>query len=112
MAKSVNFDYDSELDILHVFSDEIKEGVKGCLSIGDFNIDVGNDNKIVGIEVEEASKVLNLSSEILSSPDSVDLIIRKTGNMLFMGVKVMRGKIDTTINVTAPTNKIPLQVAY
>ncbi len=112
MVKNISFDYDSELDILHVYSDEINEGVKGCLSMGDFNIDIGNDNKVVGIEVEEASKIFNLSPDILVSPDSVNLIVRKTGNMLFIGIGIIRGKINTTINVTAPSNKMPLQVAY
>ena len=112
MTKNINFDYDIELDILHVFSDDIKTGVNGCLSMGDFNIDISNDNKVVGIEVEEASKVFNLSPDILVSPDSINLIIRKTGNMLFIGVGIIRGEINTTINVTTPANKIPLQVAY
>ena len=110
MPKNINYDYDKELDILHVYSDEIKKGVKGCMSIGDFNIDISNDNKVVGIEVEEASKILNLSKEVLSSPDSVDLIIRKTGSMLFMGVKVIKGEINSITNITTPSNKIPLQV--
>jgi len=103
MTKEIGYDYDSELDILHVYSDEIKEGVKGCLSIGDFNIDVGNDNKVVGIELEEASKNLRLHSEILSSPDKVELIIRKTGNNLFMGIGVIKGEIKSYTHITAPS---------
>lgn len=112
MAKKITYDYDSELDILHVYSSEINEGIKGCLSIGDFNIDIGRDNKVVGIEIEEASKNLRLNSEILSSLDKADIVIRKTRNMLFMGVAVMKGVINSSIQVTTPSNNLQIQVAH
>ena len=110
MAKEIKYDYDLELDILHVYTKEIAKGVIGCLSIGDFNVDIGNNNKIVGIEVEEASKLLGLNQNILSNPDNVDLIIRKKGNMLFMGIKVNKGTIISSTHVTTNSNRMPLQV--
>ena len=110
MEKKISYDYDKELDILHVYSEEIKQGVKGCLSIGDFNIDIGNDNKIVGIELEEATKNLNLPPETLNSPDNVSLIVRKTGNILFMGVGVIKGSVKSSTHVTTPSQNILLQV--
>lgn len=60
MNKQTNYsyDYESDLDILHVYSSDIKEGIKGCVSIGDINIDVGYNDKIIGVEIEEASKLL------------------------------------------------------
>jgi len=109
MAKKTAHDYDSELDILHVYSEEIKDGIKGCLSVGDFNIDVGSGNKIVGIELEEASKNLGLSPKILSAPDKINLIIRKTGNTLFMGIGIAKGTISSSTHVTAPSSQILLQ---
>ncbi|MCK5624795.1 DUF2283 domain-containing protein [Candidatus Pacearchaeota archaeon] len=111
MAKKIAHDYDSELDILHVYSEEIKNGIKGCLYFGDFNIDVGSGNKIVGIELEEASKNLGLSPKILSSPDKIDLIVRKTGNTLFMGIGILKGTISSSTHVTTPFIQTPLQIA-
>lgn len=112
MKKEFSYDYDSELDILHVYSSEIKEGIKGCLSIGDFNIDIGGDNKIVGVEIEEASKILRLPSEILSSLDTYSLLVRKTGNSLLIGLVVAKEKTNSAIQVTIPSNKIALQVTH
>jgi len=112
MAKKISYDYDQELDILHVYSEEIKQGVKGCLSIGDFNIDISDDNKIVGIELEEASKNLNLSPKTLSFPDNVNLIVRKTGNMLFMGISVIKGTIKSSTHITTTSQKIPIQTLH
>jgi uncharacterized protein YuzE len=109
MAKKITSEYDSELDMLHVYSEEIKKGIIGCLSIGDFNIDVGNDNKVVGIELEQASKNLHLSPEILLSPDKVDLIIRKSGNALFTGIEIMKGTIQSSTHITTLPNQMLIQ---
>jgi uncharacterized protein YuzE len=109
MAKKIDSDYDFELDTIHVYSEEIKNGVTGCLSIGDFNIDIGNDNKVVGIELEQASKNLNLSPKLLSSPDKVDLIIRKSGNVLFIGMGVIKGTISSFTHITTLPNQMPMQ---
>ena len=95
-----NYEYDSDLDILHVYSKEIREGIKVCLSIGDFNIDINIDNKVVGIEIEEKSKNFGLSPNILSSPDEVKLIVRKSGNSLFMGVGIIKGNIKSSTHIT------------
>lgn len=108
MAKEIKYDYDSELDMLHVYSSDIDNGIKGCLSIGDFTIDVGQDNKIVGIEIEEASKVLNISSDILNKLDKVELIIKKIGNTLFIGVLVAKGQEKSAIQVTLPSERRPI----
>jgi len=112
MARKIDSDYDFELDTIHVYSEEIKNGVTGCLSIGDFNIDIGNDNKVVGIELEQASKNLNLSQEILSSPSKVDLVIRKYGNVLFMGIGVIKGTISAFTHVTTSSNQMLMQPVY
>lgn len=109
MVKRITSEYDSELDMLHVYSEEIKKGIIGCLSIGDFNVDVGNDSKIVGIELEQASKNLNLPQEILSSPDKVNLIIQKSGNNLLMGIGIIRGAIQSSTHITALQNQLPIQ---
>ncbi|HQI57947.1 MAG TPA: DUF2283 domain-containing protein [Candidatus Pacearchaeota archaeon] len=111
MVKRIASDYDSELDIFHVYLEDIKNGIKGCISIGDFNIDIGNDNKIVGMEVEQASNNLGVSPDILSSPNEVDLIIRKSGNVIFMGVKVIKGEIKAFTNVTTMHNQELIQFA-
>ena len=103
MEKTIAYDYDDDLDILHVYSSEIAKGVKGGLSYGDFTIDVGINNKVVGVEIEEASKVLNLLPSVLNNLDKVDLLVRKVGNTLFVGVKVWKSKvINSIIQVPVP----------
>ena len=105
----MKYDYDEGLDILHVYSSDIKKGIKGCLSIGDFSIDVGIDNDIVGIEIEEASKIFNLSPNVISSLENVSLVVKRQGNMLFMGIAERKGEMKSFIQLTTPQNKVPLQ---
>jgi len=111
MAKKILHDYDFELDILHVYSEEIKDGIKACLSFGDFNIDVGNGNKVIGIELEEASKNLGLSPKILANPDKIDLIVRKTGNTLLMGIGITKGVISSSTHLTPLSSQKFLEVS-
>jgi len=49
---------------------------------------------------EEASKNFGLSPNILSSPDEVKLIVRKSGNSLFMGVGIIKGNIKSSTHIT------------
>ena len=37
--KQTLYTYDSELDILHIYSAKIEGGVKGCISIGDYKLE-------------------------------------------------------------------------
>ena len=108
MAIKVVHDYDSDLDILHIYSQNISEGIKGSLSIGDFNIDISNNNRVVGVEIEEASKILKLDPKILESPDEVQLLVRPLGNILFIGAGVIKGKINSFVQIPTPMMRMPL----
>lgn len=112
MAKDITFDYDSELDNLHIYSSDIESGVKGGLSYGNFNIDIGQDDKIVGVELEGASSMLNMAPETLGGLDEVNLIIRKEGNVLFIGFTVVKGEQKSTIQLNVPSQKAPVALTH
>ena len=65
--KKTKCDYDEELDILHIYTSEIDNGIKGGLTCGNFNIDIGTDDKVVGVELEGASSILGIPPEVLSN---------------------------------------------
>ncbi len=107
MTKETQYDYDEDLDTLHVYTSEIDLGVKGCLTYGNFNIDIGDDNKVVGVELEGASSVLNMPKEKLANLDNAMLMIRKIGNILFIGFTVIKGEQKSTIQINVQSqNKI------
>ncbi len=60
MAKKVKVSYDYENDILYLFTGE---KIRDSLQIDNFVIDFSHEDKIAGIEIFEASKVLSGISE-------------------------------------------------
>lgn len=107
MAKETQFDYNEDLDILHIYNSDINPELKGCLNYGNFNIDIGNDDKVVGVELEGASSVLNMPKEKLANLDNTMLMVRKIGNILFIGFTVIKGEQKSTIQINVQShNKI------
>ncbi|MBS3079513.1 DUF2283 domain-containing protein [Candidatus Pacearchaeota archaeon] len=109
MKKETKFDYDTELDILHVYTSDLEE-IKGGITFGNFTIDVANDGKILGVELEGASSHLNMEPQKLASLDKADILIKKNGNILFIGFTVIKGKENSTIQINVPNQEecIPL----
>ena len=58
--KEFRFDYDAKYDDLFVYSDEKSDG---AIEIGDFVFDFTNEGKLVGFEIQNASKNLPKISE-------------------------------------------------
>ena len=110
MDKNINYDYDENLDALHIYSSDIKEGVKGSISFGYSIIDISFNNKVVGVEIGEASKIFQISPEILSNLDTIDLKTIKVGNVLLIGVNLAKGEIKTNFQLNFPIQKTPLLV--
>ncbi|MDP3027680.1 MAG: hypothetical protein Q8N63_08295 [Nanoarchaeota archaeon] len=107
MGKETQHDYNEDLDILHVYNSDISSGLKGCLTYGNFNIDISEDNKVVGVELEGASSVLNMPKDKLASLDNAMLMVRKIGNILFIGFTVIKGEQKSTIQINVQSqNKI------
>mgnify|MGYP001567436492 CR=1 FL=1 len=103
---TIKAEYNNELDILHVYSSEIEKGVKGCISFGYATLDISYDNKIIGLEIEEASRILNVSQNVLSGLEETNLIIRKEGNMLLVGIFLAKGEIKTNFQFNFPSQNM------
>jgi len=106
--ESIKYEYNKELDILHVYSSEIKKGVKGCIAIGNATVDVGMDNSIIGLEIEEASKIFQVIPGFLLNLDCVDLSITNIDNVLFIGINLVKGESRSNFQLNFPIqeNKI------
>lgn len=68
MVKKAKIDYDAENDIFYVYTGE---KVKDSLQIENFILDFSFDDKIVGIEILNASKTL---SDMLSFPITKEIL--------------------------------------
>jgi len=52
MEKEIVFDYDEENDILWIHR---KEKIKGSIDVADFIVDISTDEKVIGLEIMNAT---------------------------------------------------------
>src|SRR3989338_780496 len=83
MAKSnTEIIYDEEEDIL--FLSKKGKKVKASIDIGDFIIDVSTDGFVIGIEILNASKNLNLTERQLASLQEASMAVTYKPNYVFI----------------------------
>lgn len=75
------YNYSEYSDILNIHKKNVI--TKGSAELGDFTVDFGNDNNIVGIEIEHASEFFNnldISKEFLKNLEYAKMVIDKRNN--------------------------------
>ncbi|MBI2105786.1 DUF2283 domain-containing protein [Candidatus Woesearchaeota archaeon] len=73
-----NFDYSQYSDILHIHKNN--QLTKGSVEIGDFTLDFGNKDEIVGIEIEHASEFfsnVDINKESLKVLKNANFVVDK-----------------------------------
>ncbi len=86
MAKKVKVSYDYENDILYLFTGE---KVKDSLQIDNFVIDFSHKDKIVGIEIFEASKVLSGISEFRITKKMLKEYLKEARLKIYVGKELV-----------------------
>ena len=71
MVKNAKIDFDTENDILYLY---MGDKVKDSLQIENFVLDFSSDNKIVAIEIMDASRILSELSENDITKDALSRI--------------------------------------
>jgi uncharacterized protein YuzE len=106
--KMKNFEYDPELDSLHIYTDS-EDKIEGSISIGNFIFDISTSGKYIGLEIENASSVLNASpEEIVSNIQEANIKVVKQKNVILLMYFVLIGKRELTQSLVIPKNKIAL----
>ena len=82
MARQIKtIDYDYENDI---FSVSNGDRVKASLDVGDFILDVSNDNLVCGIEIMDASENLGVSKEVLGNIQNMKMSVTYKTNHVYV----------------------------
>ena len=110
-----NFEYEEDLDILYVNNNPDKEKVAGNLVFGNLVIDVGEEGKVLGIEIDCASKLFNFPSEQLKELETAKVQIMKIGSMLTLGIATATPIKEHSFQFTISKeinqdNKIPISI--
>lgn len=113
MVKKAKVDYDEENDILWIYSGD---KIRDSLEIDNFIIDFSYEDKIVGVEILDASEVLsNMSLVKLSKNDLLNIL--EAGLSTYQGKELsyvvirlvlMKKDIRREIPIQIPTPKIAL----
>jgi uncharacterized protein YuzE len=107
MAKEAKVDYDEENDILYVYSGE---KAKDSLEIDNFVLDISADNKVVGVEIFNASVFISklsgikISKEILSTVKKAMMSFYSSKELfyVFIIIPIKIDGIEREINLQVP----------
>lgn len=109
MVKDAKIDFDYENDILYLYTGE---KVKDSLQIENFVIDFSQDNKIVAIEILDASKILSELSQVdvtkdaLSKIESAGMSVYRGKELIYVllaiRLSINQESVDIRIPVPAP----------
>lgn len=103
-----HFEYNLEVDSLHIFGNE--EGdIEGSLIFENFIFDVDTSGRIIGVEIDNTSKLLNVTPKFLNENlKEAFLNVKMSNNILFLGFAVMLQKEKFNFSYIIPKNKITL----
>jgi len=107
MVKEAKVDYDEENDILYVYSGE---KAKDSLEIDNFVLDISADNKVVAVEIFNASVFISklsgikISKEILSTVKKAMMSFYSSKELfyVFIIIPIKIDGIEREINLQVP----------
>ncbi|MFA5019798.1 MAG: DUF2283 domain-containing protein [Candidatus Pacearchaeota archaeon] len=105
-----SYEYEEDLDILYIHNNFEKEKVVGNLSFGNIVVDIGETGKVLGIEVDCASKLFNFSPEQLSNLKLAKIQVMRVGNILTLGFVLATEIKEHTFQfaIQQDANKFPI----
>ena len=108
-----NYEYEEDLDILYINNNQHREKVIENLVLGNIVIDFGEDGKVLGIEIDCASKLFNFPSEQLKNLKVAKIQVMKIGDMLTLGVAIATSVKEHSFQFTIPqeSSRIPIAVS-
>ena len=105
-----NYDYGSDLDILYIYNNFENEEVEGNIVFENIVVDIGKTGKVLGIEVDCASKLFNFPSDQLNNLKLAKIQVMKIGNMLTLGIVLATQVKEHTFQfaISQEADKIPI----
>ncbi len=105
-----NYEYEEDLDILYINNNFEREKVITNLTFGNLVIDVGESGKVLGVEIDCASKLFNFPSEQLKNLKLAEIRIMKIGNMLTLTIALATPIKEHTFQfvIQEETKNIPI----
>ncbi len=106
MVKEAKVDYDGENDILWVYTGE---KIKDSLEIDNFVIDFSFDNKVVGVEIFNASKLLSKLTLTKIRKSMLSKIVKATLSF-YQSKELFYIVVGLILMVNKKIREIPIQI--
>ncbi len=106
-----NYEYEEDLDILYINNNFEKEKVVGNLVFGNIVIDIGENGKVLGVEIDCASKLFNFPSEQLNNLKIAKIQVMRIGNMLTLGIALATSIKEHTFQFAIPQESSNVPIA-
>ena len=107
--KQKNYEYEEDLDIFYINNNPLREKVEGSLTFGNIVVDIGGEGKVLGVEVDSASKFFKFSYEQLKNLKVAEVQVVKIGNMITFGIVIETEMKEYTFQFgITQDNKIPI----
>ncbi|MFA6022497.1 MAG: DUF2283 domain-containing protein [Candidatus Pacearchaeota archaeon] len=105
-----NYEYEEDLDILYIKNNFNNEKVVGNLVFGSMIIDIGESGKVLGIEIDCASKLFSFPAEQLNKLEIAKIQVMRVGNMLTLGIVLATQIKEHTFQFVIPqeTSNVPI----
>jgi len=95
-----NFEYESENDVLYIYSNNYPVKVAGSLHIGNIVVDLSSEGTVLGLQIDNASEYLGIPTEELTNNISSSKIITLVrGNAITILYKILSAKYNSTNNI-------------
>lgn len=106
--KDKNFEYDSELDNFCIYSNKDKEDIQGSIAMGNFVYDIGSSGKVVGLEIDNASQIFDVSPILFKNAEDAKLSVSLGNNMLLLKFSILLGKKEFVYTSIVPQDKLSI----
>ena len=107
-----DYDYEEDLDILYINNNREREKIEGSLIFGNVVIDVGFDGKVLGAEIDCASKFFNLDENQLKGLMVTKVNIMRLGNITTMGIMIATRAKEYVFQFVVPRERNNVPVIY
>lgn len=109
MEKEKNFEYDERIDNLTIYHNQAKnEPVLGSIVVGNLIFDIGVSGSFVSLEIDNASKIFNLTKENLIEIKEAKIKSVAYGNMILLIYSIFANNKEYERTLMIPKNKIQL----
>ncbi len=103
-----NFEYNSDQDIIYIYNTDEPMQTKGSIICNNLVFDISPSGDIVGMQIEDASKFLNTTPQILKQIKKAEIRILTEGKALVIAYKIFTKQINLINTFMLPKNRIAL----